>query len=88
MENSAAFLLKVLTVFNPKQLKDWRGVDAPYSRGKLSQREAADKIGVPIGTYRDWENGRHEPRGLALRVLLQIIRRKPRRPAKAHKRLR
>jgi DNA-binding transcriptional regulator YiaG len=64
-----------------KQLKAWRGAAGPYTRGDFSQEEAAGKIGVPLGTYLDWENGRHEPRGLALRVILQIISRQkqPRR---------
>lgn len=30
-------------------------------RGGLTQREAADAIGTPVATYRNWEGGLFEP---------------------------
>lgn len=34
----------------------------------LNQHEAARLLGVPIGTYRNWEKGRREPSAPALRI--------------------
>lgn len=50
-----------------RQLRKWR--DA----AQLTQEQAAAQIGTPLGTYRDWEQGRSSPRGLALRTLETII---------------
>jgi transcriptional regulator with XRE-family HTH domain len=56
------------------QLKAWRGVDdAADNRGIISQREAAELIGVPHKTYIDWEQGRRIPRGLTLIAIEKII---------------
>lgn len=30
-------------------------------RGKLFQKEAADRLGVPLRTYQNWENGSRKP---------------------------
>lgn len=38
-----------------KNLKDIREIK------KLSQKELAEKIGVPVSTYANWEQGRREP---------------------------
>ena len=43
----------------PKGLREWR------KRTAATQRIAANVLGVPIGTYRDWEQGRRTPRGPA-----------------------
>lgn len=40
-----------------EQLKMWRG--------ELTQKEAADKLGVPFETYRGWEYKKHFPSLLA-----------------------
>jgi len=45
-------------------------------RVKLTQAEFAARIGVPIETVRNWEQGKRSPRGPA-RALLKIIERAP-----------
>lgn len=45
-------------------------------RLKLSQREFANRYGFPIGTIRNWEQGRRKPEGSA-RLLLKLIDSKP-----------
>jgi DNA-binding transcriptional regulator YiaG len=50
-----------------KKLYAWR------QKQELTQQQAATKIGAPIGTYRDWEQGRSEPRGLSRKALLDAI---------------
>lgn len=42
----------------------------------LTQEELAALVGVPVGTLRNWEQGRREPRGPAL-ALLMAVRRDP-----------
>ncbi|MCL4710713.1 MAG: helix-turn-helix domain-containing protein, partial [Pseudorhodoplanes sp.] len=43
---------------------------------KLTQAEFAARIGVPIETVRNWEQGKRRPRGPA-RALLKLIERAP-----------
>ena len=43
------------------RLKAWRG--------KLRQKEAAEKLGLPLPTYRKYENGHRTPNALALAEL-------------------
>jgi putative transcriptional regulator len=55
--------------------------DAAYARGvrartKLTQVEFAARIGVPIETVRNWEQGKRSPRGPA-RALLKVIDKAP-----------
>ena len=55
--------------------------DAAYAKGvrastKLTQSEFAARIGVPIETVRNWEQGKRSPRGPA-RALLKVIERAP-----------
>jgi len=55
--------------------------DAVYARGvrartKLTQAEFAARIGVPIETVRNWEQGKRSPRGPA-RALLKVIEKAP-----------
>jgi putative transcriptional regulator len=55
--------------------------DAAYARGvrartKLTQAEFAARIGVPIETVRNWEQGKRSPRGPA-RALLKVIDKAP-----------
>src|SRR5215207_8008109 len=50
---------------------------AAYARGvraqtKLTQAEFASRIGVPIETVRNWEQGKRSPRGPA-RALLKLL---------------
>jgi putative transcriptional regulator len=42
----------------------------------LSQEEFAQRFGIPIGTLRDWEQGRAEP-DQAARSYLKVIARRP-----------
>ncbi len=42
----------------------------------FSQSEFANKIGVSVRTYQEWEQGRRDPTGAA-RVLLHLISKKP-----------
>jgi putative transcriptional regulator len=55
--------------------------DAAYARKirartKLTQAEFAARIGVPIETVRNWEQGKRSPRGPA-RALLKVLERAP-----------
>jgi putative transcriptional regulator len=55
--------------------------DAAYARGvrartRLTQAEFAARIGVPIETVRNWEQGKRAPRGPA-RALLKVIEKAP-----------
>ena len=55
--------------------------DAAYARGvrartKLTQAEFAARIGVPIETVRNWEQGKRAPRGPA-RALLKLLDQAP-----------
>ena len=55
--------------------------DADYARAiraatKLTQAEFAGRIGVPIETVRNWEQGKRSPRGPA-RALLKVIEQAP-----------
>lgn len=55
--------------------------EASYARGirsatRLTQAEFASRIGVPIETVRNWEQGKRSPRGPA-RALLKLIDQAP-----------
>jgi putative transcriptional regulator len=55
--------------------------DAAYARtirarSRLTQAEFAARIGVPIETVRNWEQGKRSPRGPA-RALLKVIEQAP-----------
>jgi putative transcriptional regulator len=63
-------------VTNPR-IGGGQGRDAVYAKGiraraKLTQAEFAARIGVPIETVRNWEQGKRSPRGPA-RALLKMI---------------
>ena len=49
---------------------------------KLSQEEFANAFHIPIGTLRDWEQGRKEP-DAAARAYLHVIAREPKTVRKA-----
>lgn len=51
-------------------------VVAIRGRTGLSQPAFAKSIGVPLGTLKNWEQGRRRPEGPA-RVLLALIRKRP-----------
>lgn len=51
-------------------------VVAIRGRTGLSQRAFAKSIGVPLGTLKNWEQGRRRPKGPA-RVLLALIGKRP-----------
>jgi putative transcriptional regulator len=51
-------------------------VVAIRSKTGLSQASFALRIGVPVGTIRNWEQGRRSPQGPA-RVLLALLDRNP-----------
>jgi putative transcriptional regulator len=56
-------------------------VDAAYARGvrartRLTQAEFAARIGVPIETVRNWEQGKRTPRGPA-QALLRLLDQAP-----------
>jgi putative transcriptional regulator len=53
-------------------------IDVASIRSKtgLSQAAFAQRIGVPVGTIRNWEQGRRAPQGPA-RVLLALLDRNP-----------
>jgi putative transcriptional regulator len=57
------------------------GDDAAYARAiraasRLTQTEFAARIGVPLETVRNWEQGKRSPRGPA-RALLKLIENAP-----------
>jgi putative transcriptional regulator len=45
-------------------------------RARLTQQEFAARLGVPVDTIRNWEQGKRMPRGPA-RALLAVIARAP-----------
>lgn len=45
-------------------------------RAKLTQAEFASRLGVPLETIRNWEQGKRSPRGPA-RALLTVIAHEP-----------
>jgi putative transcriptional regulator len=49
---------------------------------KLSQEQFASTFHIPVGTVRDWEQGRYEP-DAAARAYLRVIARAPRAVRKA-----
>ena len=51
-------------------------VAAIRGRTGLSQPAFARSVGVPLGTLKNWEQGRRRPRGPA-RVLLALIEKRP-----------
>jgi putative transcriptional regulator len=60
---------------------DTRALDATYARSVrgqtgLTQTAFAARIGVPVETVRNWEQGKRSPRGPA-RALLKVIEQAP-----------
>lgn len=74
---------------NPPLTREQLAKLRPVSRVKrlrwklgLSQEEFATRYGIPLGTLRDWEQGRSQPDAPA-RALLKIIEAEPKRSATA-----
>jgi putative transcriptional regulator len=66
---------------NAARLADARDQGASYARSVrgqtgLTQAAFAERIGVPVETVRNWEQGKRAPRGPA-RALLKVIERAP-----------
>jgi putative transcriptional regulator len=64
-----------------RRLSEAEAMDAAYARGVrgrtgLTQAAFAARIGVPIETVRNWEQGKRHPRGPA-RALLKLIDQAP-----------
>lgn len=57
-------------------LETARYVQGLRVRLNLSQASFAKKLGVPVGTIQNWEQGKREPQGPA-RALLRLIDRMP-----------
>jgi len=49
------------------RLAAWR------KKRQITQRQAAEHLGISERTLQQWEQGRQSPRGLALRTLLSEI---------------
>jgi putative transcriptional regulator len=58
-------------------IPDILDVAAVRKKTGLSQAAFARRIGVPVGTIRNWEQGRRWPQGPA-RILLALLDRNPR----------
>ncbi|CAH1696820.1 hypothetical protein CHELA1G11_70045 [Hyphomicrobiales bacterium] len=54
----------------------WVDVYAIRDRCRLTQAQFAERIGVPVGTLRGWEQRRRMPEGPA-RVLLALLDQNP-----------
>ena len=66
---------------HPDRPREVSRSDASYARNirgasRLTQAEFAARIGVPIETVRNWEQGKRSPRGPA-RALLKLIDQAP-----------
>jgi putative transcriptional regulator len=71
-----------VTPENIKRMKPLPRVRAIRRAFRLSQEEFAAKFHIPLGTLRDWEQGRKEP-DAAARAYLKVIARNPAAVAKA-----
>jgi putative transcriptional regulator len=71
----------VTAAHNAARLADARSAQASYARNVrgrtgLTQAAFAERIGVPVETVRNWEQGKRAPRGPA-RALLKVIEQAP-----------
>ena len=81
MSNAGQALLNdVIASKNGKPAKTWSQeqllVIAVRKQAKKSQREFARLLGIPVGTLRDWEQGRKQPDSAAI-TLIKIAERYP-----------
>ena len=58
----------------PAILKQWRAIAGKDGR-PLKMAKAARRLGIPYRTWQDWEYGKHQPRGVAKRLLLAMLQR-------------
>jgi putative transcriptional regulator len=65
-----------ITPENEHLLKNTGGLPRIRILMRLSQEEFAAKFRIPLGTLRDWEQGRKEP-DAAARAYLKVIARNP-----------
>jgi putative transcriptional regulator len=70
-----------IAAHNAARAANGRGDDAAYarnvrSRTGLTQAAFAARIGVPVETVRNWEQGKRSPRGPA-RALLKVLEEAP-----------
>ena len=69
-------LAPALPEVNPAELAGTPGVRDLRRRARLTQLEFAARLGVPVETIRNWEQGKRMPRGPA-RALLAVIAHAP-----------
>jgi putative transcriptional regulator len=62
--------------FAADELASSPGVRDLRRRARLTQQEFAERLGVPVETIRNWEQGKRMPRGPA-RALLAVIAHAP-----------
>jgi putative transcriptional regulator len=60
----------------PDEIAHLPGVRDLRRRARLTQQEFAERLGVPVETIRNWEQGKRMPRGPA-RALLAVIAHAP-----------
>ena len=65
-------------------VKPW-SVRVRTARGALSQPEAAGRIGCPVSTLRDWEQGRRVPPEWVARLVLERLGGEPAKTGKTGK---
>ncbi len=74
-------IVEILADGSEQAIAAAQGRDAAYAKGirarsQLTQAEFAARIGVPLETVRNWEQGKRSPRGPA-RALLKVIDKAP-----------
>ena len=67
---------RVTIYFEPREMKRIR------TSLKLSQRDFADRFGIPIATVRHWEQGRRQPDRAAL-AFYRILKEEPKAAMRA-----
>ena len=75
LRDGQEFPLAPATLYAPAE-GGARGVRDLRRRARLTQQEFAAKLGVPVETIRNWEQGKRMPRGPA-RALLAVIAHAP-----------
>src|SRR3981081_1375289 len=69
-------LAPALPVAAPAEMATQPAVRDLRRRARLTQQQFAARLGVPVETIRNWEQGKRTPRGPA-RALLAVIARAP-----------
>ena len=73
---AAASFAQATTSVAPEEMAASPAVRDLRRRARLTQREFAARLGVPVDTIRNWEQGKRMPRGPA-RALLAVIAHAP-----------